>query len=243
MHGLAGNEQQIPSGNSVHVWTISLAEPVSNILSLDLPELLSNEEIARLGRIHNQKAQSDFLRSRVALRLILSSYLSCPAADISFSYNNNGKPELAPAGSDSIRFNLSHSGDCCLLAVTRGCDIGVDIERYRTGRDYEALARRFFTAGEQLILESDMGEQLFYSMWVLKEASIKARGMKLLEGLDRFECILTPDGALDIVDKLKQGDRDNWSIKLWQADDHSVAALVARCTEAKIIEKRLNDSL
>ncbi len=243
MQGLSGNELQMPTGNSVHVWTISLADPDSNIASLDLPELLSNEEIARLGRINNHKARKDFLRSRVALRLILGSYLRCPAADISFSYNNNGKPELAPARSDSIRFNLSHSGNSCLLAVTSGCDIGVDIERFRAGRDYEALARRFFSAGEQLILESNMGENLFYSMWVLKEASIKARGMKLLEGLDRFECILTPDGVLDIVDKLKQGDRDNWSIKLWQADDHSVAALVARCAEAKIIEKRLNDSL
>ena len=243
MHALSGNQQQVPTANSVHIWTISLADADLNIPTLDLPELLSNEEIARLGRIQNHSARKNFLRTRAALRLILGSYLRCPAVDICFRYNNNGKPELVPGTSDSLRFNLSHSGNTCLLAVTRDCDVGVDIEHYRTGRDYEAIARRFFSPGEQLLLENHMGENLFYSMWVLKEASIKARGMKLLAGLDRFECILTRDGVLDIVDKLRQGDHDNWTVKLWQADDNSVAALVARSPEAKIIEKMLTDYL
>ena len=243
MHGLAGKQQQLPTANSIHVWTISLADTDLNTATLDLPELLSNEEIARLARIQNHRARKNFLRTRAALRLILGSYLRCPATDICFRYNNNGKPELVPGTSASLRFNLSHSGNTCLLAVSKDCDVGVDTERYRTGRDYEALARRFFSPSEQLLLENNKGENLFYSMWVLKEASIKARGMKLLAGLDRFECILTRDGVLDILDKLKQGDHDNWTVKLWQADDHSVAALVARCPEARIIEKLLTDYL
>src|SRR5215472_2261792 len=48
--------------------------------------------------------------------------------------------------SDPIEFNLSHSGSRALLAFTRGREVGVDIEQIRNNLDFEALARRFFSA-------------------------------------------------------------------------------------------------
>ena len=74
---------------------------------------------------------------------------------------------------------------------------------------------------------------------MLKEASVKARGMKLLAGLDRFECVAPEDGSLNIVDKLEQNDTGNWSVRQWQPDDRSIAAVVVRCAEARFVEKTL----
>jgi Phosphopantetheinyl transferase len=57
-----------------------------------------------------------------------------------------GKP--AVDGDTVIRFNLSHSGDLALCAITGEREIGVDIEQIRPDLDWESLARRFFSAEE-----------------------------------------------------------------------------------------------
>lgn len=231
------SEQPLPDRASVHVWSLTLDDP-----ALDLPELLSDDELSRFSRINHHRARTGFLRTRTSLRLILASYLHCPGADISFSYNENGKPELAAATAGCLRFNLSHSGNCCLLAVTVEDDIGVDIERFHTGRDHAALARRFFTGTEHHLLEDSVDESLFYRMWVLKEASVKARGMKLLAGLDRFECRLSEKKNLIVVDKQEQDKQHDWSQKQWQPDEGVVAAIVVRGKEVKFIEKVLTNA-
>ena len=206
---------------------------------LDLPELLSDDELSRYRKIKHQRARTDFLRTRVALRSILARYLCCPGADIVFNYTENGKPELSQDTPGSIQFNLSHSGNCCLLAVTTGRDVGIDIERLQPGRDHAALAQRFFTAAEHKMFEESSDNQLFYRMWVLKEASVKARGMKLLQGLDRFECLEDENKALRIEDKLAKQNPDNWSVRQWQPDDQVIAAVVVKGKEAEFIDKRL----
>lgn len=220
--------------DAVHVWNIDLNDD-----ALDLPELLSVDEISRFSRISHQTARIDYLRTRVALRIILASYLEYPAAEIVFSYNKNSKPELSQESQQLLRFNLSHSGRYCLLAVTTECDIGIDIERTKAGRDYAALAKRFFSYAENRLLHNCQDKSLFYRMWVLKEASVKARGLKLLAGLDRFQCSLTEDGVLSVTDRKKQDNVALWSAKQWQPDAHTVAAVVVRCVDVNFIDKSL----
>ncbi len=222
--------------NTVHIWNISLDKAF-----LDLPELLSDDELSRYSKIKHLRARTDFLRTRVGLRLILARYLCCPGADIVFNYTENGKPELSQDTPGSIQFNLSHSGSYCLLALTAESDVGIDIERLQSGRDYAALAQRFFTAAEHEMFEESPDDRLFYRMWVLKEASVKARGMKLLQGLDRFECMIPANKSLNVVDKLDQNDQDNWSLRQWQPDENSIAAIVVRCKKARFIEKTLTN--
>lgn len=231
---IGSSDQTIADRNTVHVWSVALDEA-----ELDLPELLSDDEISRLGRIHHSRARLDFLRSRVALRLILASYLDCPGTDIIFNYNENGKPALSSDKSHSLTFNLSHSGNHCLLAVAKESDLGVDIEQLHSGRDYAALAQRFFTSAEHDLLENSQDEGLFYRMWVLKEASVKARGIKLLSGLDRFQCSVSEQGEINVADKLGEIQPGNWSVRQWQPDDQSIAAIVVRCADVDFVDKTL----
>ena len=229
------NEQVLPDANTVHIWTVDLED-----MLLDLPELLSDDEIYRFSRINHRRARNNFLRSRAATRLILASYLRCAAADIGFSYNENGRPEISSFAHPGLRFNLSHSGNYCLLVVNES-DIGVDVERLHDGRDYAALAGRFFTSAEHDLLNSSADKNLFYRMWVLKEASVKARGIKLLAGLDRFQCSISEAGVLKVIDKLSEDLPGSWSARQWQPDDRSTAAVVVKCAEADYVEKNLGE--
>jgi len=215
----------------VHIWEISLAET-----ELDLPELLSDDELARFGSISHQPSRIRFLRSRTALRLILASYLGRSAAELDFIYGENGKPELVTATIPAVFFNLSHTGNRCLLAVTAENNVGIDIELFQSGRDHAALAERFFTRKESLLLENN--DLLFYWLWTLKEASVKAFGMKLLAGLDRFECQFDENGGFSVVDKQLQ-QQNKWSMKQWQPDANSVAAVVVDSSRAEFFEKIL----
>jgi len=229
-------EQALPENGVVHIWSLSLDDR-----ALDLPELLSNDEIARFACISHPKARSYFLRTRSALRMILASYVRRPANELTFTSGKNGKPELA-ADSPALCFNLSHSGHCFLLSVAVESDVGIDIEQVQANRDFAALARRFFTAEESFLIDSSNNNNLFYRMWVLKEAAVKARGMKLLAGLDRFECLLSENGALVIRDKLEQTGHSNWSARQWRVDEKFVAAVVVSSAEAEFIDKTLKNS-
>lgn len=215
----------------VHLWSVFL-DDTSN----DLPALLSTDELLRLGRISHAGARQSFLRSRVATRRVLADYLSCPPGQISFRYNSNGKPAIED-DSGELEFNVSHSKQHCIIAVTKGQQIGVDIEPVSAGRDYHALARRFFTPAEiQLLSSSD--ESMFYRLWTLKEAHIKARGLKLLDGLDRFECRLNSADGLAVIDG-SADQAESWSHHQWQFAPGYEAAVVVACDRIDIQTRRL----
>ena len=209
---------------AVHLWSTSLDSPAN-----DLPELLSTDELLRLGKISHARARQAFLRSRVATRRVLAEYLDRGAGNLVFAYNRNGKPTLAD-DAQGIEFNLSHSGELCLIAVAEKNRIGIDIEPVRKGRDYHALANRFYTPDENQLLDSSADEALFYRIWTLKEAHVKARGLKLMEGLDRFECSCTDNGTLAVVDKITER-REAWAQRQWAFAPGYEAALVVLGTE------------
>lgn len=224
-------EQTLPGNGTVHIWDLSL-----NDVELDCPELLSNDELTRFSSISHPQARSHFLRSRSALRLILASYVGRAASELVFIQGENGKPELITEP-EQLSFNLSHSHHCFLLSVTTGCDVGIDIEEIQSNRDYVALAHRFFTTEEGSLIGNSEDGSLFYRMWVLKEAAVKARGMKLLSGLDRFECSVSKNGDLKIRDKLEHANEREWSIRQWQTDENFAAAVVVHHKEAEFIDK------
>ena len=95
-----------------------------------------------------------------------------------------------------IEFNVSHSGDVFLYAVSRGRTVGVDVEWKKEGLAVEAIARRYFAPGEaRLLLEQAPSEQRlpnFYRCWTRKEAYLKAKGTGLTTELHAFEVTFLP---------------------------------------------------
>jgi 4'-phosphopantetheinyl transferase len=75
-----------------------------------------------------------------SLRTLLGGRLGLAADDVPLEPRDGGKPHLGPAaGLPDLRFNLSHSGERALIAITEGVEVGVDIERLTPRRPEEYL--------------------------------------------------------------------------------------------------------
>jgi 4'-phosphopantetheinyl transferase len=129
--------------------------------------------------------------------MILATYSLIPPRALRFCVNQYGKPALEGTLPHSpLTFNLSHSDDLAVVAISRMAPLGVDIEFMRIMPDLEAIATRFFSPREQTtLLRLPQRDRLraFYRCWTGKEAFIKALGMGLQFDLQRFDVSVDPD--------------------------------------------------
>lgn len=190
--------------------------------------LLSEDERLRMQRYRFAEDRQRFARARVLLRRILAEYLDRAPGEIRFAYSAYGKPQLPDQeNKKQIQFNVSHAGDIILLAFTRDTPIGVDVERIKPLPDLRAIARRFFSSGEQQDLFSLNGIELteaFYRCWTRKEAVIKACGEGLSMPLDSFRVSLLPEEPARL---LKSPDENSWILHNINAETGYAAAVAA----------------
>jgi 4'-phosphopantetheinyl transferase len=146
----------------VHVWRVRLNRGEASPPTA--------EEAARAARFATPTLRRRYLRAHAALRAILGSVSDAP---LEFALHEKGKPYLASA--PEIRFNLAHSREMALVAVTRDVEVGVDIERVRPLTEYAAIARRYFPEG----YTTPTGVREFFRHWTRFEALLKAHGAGL----------------------------------------------------------------
>jgi 4'-phosphopantetheinyl transferase len=180
--------------DEVHLWTASrdVAAPEAQAA---LRACLDEAECRRADRFAFEEDRLRFAAGRGLLRVILGRYLGRDPGSLRFVHNAHGKPELAPDHAANLRFNLAHSGHLVVYALTRGRDLGVDIERIRPDFGGEAIAARFFAPGETAELRALPEETRilgFFHGWTRKEAYIKAQGKGLALPLDDFDVRLSP---------------------------------------------------
>jgi 4'-phosphopantetheinyl transferase len=85
-------------------------------------------------------------------------------------------------------FNISHSGDYVVCAVSQICRVGIDLENIHDINPEEFV--RCFTNKEWAYIHgSSRPVQTFYELWTRKEAVIKADGRGLHIPLQSFEVI------------------------------------------------------
>ncbi|MEV7732264.1 4'-phosphopantetheinyl transferase superfamily protein [Streptomyces sp. NPDC088921] len=167
----------------VEVWAVPLDEPQATVARLS--RLLSEGESERGDRCRFENDRRRFIVAHGALRLILADCLDVPAEEVRLRPGRHGKPRLA--GSSDLRFNLSHSGELALVAVTRHREIGVDVDRLRPDLPVEPFAERFFPASDARFVAAAAGPteraERFLRLWTRKEAVVKAAGARLAQGL------------------------------------------------------------
>jgi 4'-phosphopantetheinyl transferase len=217
-----------PSENQVDIWQI----PISGQDGVEhCRQLLSPDEARRADAFHFEKHRRRFIASHTAMRQILGLSTEIAAEELAFSYGEKGKPEFAGEQKKSgIKFNLSHSEDIAVLAVTRGLTVGIDIEWINPEFATEEIARRFFAAGEVQHLQSlPATEQsnAFFACWTRKEAYVKALGDGLFVPLDSFEVAFgpgVPAALLQVV--VDPGETGRWSMYDVEVPQGYRAALV-----------------
>ncbi len=142
--------------------------------------LLDDSEKARGLRFRSVCARREFVLCRAALRVSLAERLGCSGERLSFGFLEHGKPyaRLADRSVD-IAFNVSHSGGHGLIAITDKASVGVDVEERAPQRDLDGIGSLVYGPRERRFLgnASDREKvQIFYRLWSMKEALIKALG-------------------------------------------------------------------
>jgi 4'-phosphopantetheinyl transferase len=180
--------------DEVHVWRVTLVQPASTLESF--LGLLSSDEELRAESFYFQKDRDRFIVAHGAMRTILSQYLNVPPERLRFCYGPYGKPALAEgSGGGALRFNMSHSHELALCAITREREVGVDLEYIREDFASREIARQFFSPGEVARLGAlpiSVRTEAFFNCWTRKEAYIKATGKGLSLSLDQFDVSLAP---------------------------------------------------
>lgn len=190
----------------VHVWRASLSDhnPV------EFTHLLASTELLRAQRFHFDPDRARFICGRGLLRTILGRYLDIAPSELQFRDGPHGKPELTGISSP-LRFNLSHSDDLLLLAVSHTRAVGIDLELMRENVPVETLADYYFEPEDAWglrLLPPAQRVWRFYELWTSTEARLKADGVGISHGLK----VLQPD---------------RWSLlKLTPADGYAAALAV-----------------
>jgi phosphopantetheine--protein transferase-like protein len=158
---------------------------VNDFAIQDLP--LTKDESLALSELKSSKRQKEWAISKWLRRKILSEKIGVPEEILVFNKYDSGKPFL----SDPVTyyFNISHSHDWVVLAVCRKCDIGIDIQKMNLKRNILGIAQNYFSqdeAEELGRLSQKEQRELFYTLWVLKEAALKSQGRGIAGNLSQY---------------------------------------------------------
>ncbi len=180
----------------LHVWQVPLDQPEERMARCRA--ILSADERARADRFHFDRDRRRYVIARGVLRSILSRYLDVQPERLTFDYGPQGKPRLSPmAAQIPLYFNVAHSHELALYAITRAYEVGIDVEyTKRQVTDIDQLTERFFSANENAVyraLPAPDRRAAFFRCWTRKEAFIKSIGEGLSHPLDRFDVTFAPD--------------------------------------------------
>ena len=107
-----------------------------------LKDLLSKEEIKKYKELKLETLKNQYLTSKGLTRFIIQNYLKINGKNINFEITEGkGKPSIP---NTNLKFNVSHSKDFYVIALTLNDDIGVDIEAIKDIKNYKELSQRFF---------------------------------------------------------------------------------------------------
>ena len=233
------------SENLVHIWKARIYDSVLDIEKLHM-EILSPEEKQRASRLRSAKDRIRFIVSRSLLRKSLSHYLDASPSEVRFTYNKYGKPNIDPEyHPENIRFNLSHSENLALYAITQNREIGIDVEYIRKVDKADKIVSRFFSKEEGEFYHSQPNKKknwAFFTLWTRKEAYSKARGMGIGLPTKEFDLQLVPPD-IEHTDHIQTKNKDSkWSLINIEIDSDYLAALATEGNDFEISHWKFDDT-
>lgn len=161
--------------------------------------LLTEEELEQMSRFSASESQAAFAYRRMARKIIVASNTDLSPSKVTFKFGPRGEPRLAD---ERFRFSSSSSRQHILIGLAKSGLFGVDVQHPVDQVDPEKLVYKI--AGPQEIAEAvatwgdDIG-RVFYRLWVVKEAAVKATGLGLAIDLRRVIVSPKPDGASIVI--------------------------------------------
>jgi len=156
----------------------------------DYYQFLNHDEKEKAMRFARPELQQKYIKTRGVLRSVLGECINVDPQRVELKIGEYGKPFLAHG---EVFFNLSHTDNKLVIAVSNCGEIGVDIEQYKKRAGFLGLVDKCFSVEEKqywLSLSEDQKVKMFYRLWVRKEAFVKAVGRGVALGLIR--CVVNP---------------------------------------------------
>lgn len=211
----------------IHIWRFELSK-LRPVLE-DLERELTVAERQRADRFAFQKDREMFVSVRGTLRFVLANYLGEHPRRIKIVYGEYGRPYLA-ASSSMLSFNVSHSGERALIAVSKGSRVGIDVETLNIHIDVQMMISAL-SKGERHQLagiEHCKLIQAFFKCWTSKEAYVKGLGLGLSAPLRDFDVCVDPDKPAQLLTPLYH-DADRWSLHLLNEGQGHIAVVATTC--------------
>lgn len=187
-----------PHGPVVFCWRVAIdALATGDLARFGL--MLNASERAKADRFIHLADRRRFIATHGALRLLAGAWLNLPPRTVRLDTPPGGKPICLDA---SLSFNISHSGDIGLIALTQSHPTGVDVEKVRRLPAARLIAERHFHPGEIADLATLSGpeeEVAFFRCWTRKEAVTKAIGRGLGLPLNTFRVSCLPDQPAELI--------------------------------------------
>ncbi len=177
--------------NKIELFLCNTQQPV--------PEKLLNKYLNLLPaseRMHLTKLSGSRWKNQLVSLALLYSELAAktgePSDILKIDRNANGKPYLE--NFSQYQFNMSHSKDFIALAIGKTDPIGLDLEKIDfSRRNLPHISERFFPSIENEVLLKYTGKErtlMFYRIWTLREAWVKANGEALIPNMKNIEFLI-----------------------------------------------------
>ncbi|NOQ13181.1 MAG: 4'-phosphopantetheinyl transferase superfamily protein [Methyloprofundus sp.] len=192
----------------------------------DYLAVLDDSELTTAERFKSTEARKRYIICHGILRQLLAERVNESAANLRIDKAEFGKPFLPDH--PEISFNMSHSGDILAIAISSLCQLGIDVEYYKTRNTWEGLVKKCFAPEEAeywYSLNNTERKHAFYQFWVKKEAFVKAVGKGITLGLN--QCVVNPHHSSSFLRVPELGREANqWQIYSLDVAENEFAAVV-----------------
>jgi 4'-phosphopantetheinyl transferase len=219
--------QQLALENRVEIWIAEPPRVTAPELLAAYDQLLSDSERARQRGLLLEKNRHERLVAGALLRTTLSEHAATRPADWRFSTNAHGRPAIEPAS--ALRFSLAHHPTLVVCAVSGGPELGVDVEPLQRADEMLAVAQRSFAPkelAELRALPAAAARERAVSLWTLKEAYIKARGLGLSLPLDGFALSFDAAEPTIAFGPAVTDRPERWAFRTYDVKGHRIALAV-----------------
>lgn len=229
--------------NSIDLWFEDLA--ASDAEYRHYWRLLDDDEQIKAMRFIQGEHQRRYVVSHGKLRTVLARYTGIAPETLCFAQQALGKPYLIVDGKPhGLNFNLSHSGNKMLVAVSLHYPVGVDIEIWNDRIDRAAIAEDCFADSERAYwqaLPDTEKDAAFYRFWTRKESFVKAVGAGITLGVAGV--VTSVDGTARFLSiPADCGSADEWRLHDLALGQGLSGALVVKTngfTRINIVQSRV----
>ncbi|GAB6141319.1 4'-phosphopantetheinyl transferase superfamily protein [Methylosoma difficile] len=194
--------------------------------------LLDQHERSRANKLL-EPYKTRYVEAHERLRLLLGDYLQAQPDSIKIVADNFGKPYLPEY--PHVSFNLSHSHHYMVIALSKACLLGIDIEFCQPRKNLAALAKKCFSVEEFNFwngLDAEAKTRSFYQLWTKKEAFVKATGRGIALGLKN--CVINFENQQLAKIPPEYGEASAWHLQEIEIDEEYCCAVASNRNWRKI---------